>query len=82
MVQLAWFWLRRQPDSMLARWFQDRVIRNGGRLKKAMIVALARMLLVALWKYVTASVAIEGAAIKAARRYSCRIFESPGPDQS
>lgn len=47
MVQLAWLWLRHQPDSMLARWFQDRVTRNGGRLKKAMIVALARKLLVA-----------------------------------
>jgi len=66
MVQLAWLWLRHQPDSMLARWFQDRVIRNGGRLKKAMIVALARKLLVALWKYVTAGVVIEGAAMKAA----------------
>jgi transposase len=66
MVQLAWLWLRHQPDSMLARWFQDRVIHNGGRLKKAMIVALARKLLVALWKYVTAGVVIEGAAMKAA----------------
>ncbi|MDB5578318.1 MAG: family transposase [Bradyrhizobium sp.] len=64
MVQLAWLWLRHQPDSMLARWFQDRVTRNGGRLKKAMIVALARKLLVALWKYVTAGVVIEGAAMK------------------
>lgn len=66
MVQLAWLWLRHQPDSMLARWFQDRVLRNGGRLKKAMIVALARKLLVALWKYVTAGVVIEGAAMKTA----------------
>lgn len=66
MVQLAWLWLRHQPDSMLARWFQDRVTRNGGRLKKAMIVALARKLLVALWKYVTAGIVIEGAAMKAA----------------
>ena len=66
MVQLAWLWLRHQPDSMLARWFQERVIRNGGRLKKAMIVALARKLLVGLWKYVTAGVVIEGAAMKTA----------------
>ncbi len=58
--------LRHQPDSMLARWFQDRVLRKGGRLKKAMIVALARKLLVALWKYVTAGVVIEGAAMKTA----------------
>lgn len=66
MVQLAWLWLRHQPDSMLARWFQDRVARNGGRLKKAMILALARKLMVALWKYVTAGVVIEGAAMKTA----------------
>ncbi len=66
MVQLAWLWLRHQPDSMLARWFQERVTRNGGRLKKAMIVALARKLLVGLWKYVTAGVVIEGAAMKTA----------------
>ncbi|WP_425484120.1 IS110 family transposase [Allomesorhizobium camelthorni] len=63
MVQLAWLWLRNQPDSTLTRWFQKRVTRNGGRLKKAMIVALARKLLVALWKYVTAGVVIEGAVM-------------------
>jgi hypothetical protein len=46
---------------------QDRVRRNGGRLKKTTIVALARKLLVALWKYVTAGVVIEGAVMKARR---------------
>jgi transposase len=51
---------------MLARWFHERVARNGGRLKKAAIVALARKLLVALWKYVTAGIVIEGAVMKAA----------------
>ena len=66
MVQLAWLWLRHQPDSMLTRWFHERVARNGGRLKKAAIVALARKLLVALWKYVTAGIVIEGAVMKAA----------------
>lgn len=65
MVQLAWLWLRHQSDSALARWFNERVIRSGGRVKKASIVALARKLLVALWKYVTAGVVIEGAAMKA-----------------
>jgi transposase len=66
MVQLAWLWLRHQPDSALARWFHERVAQNGGRLKRATIVALARKLLVALWKYVTAGVVIEGAVMKAA----------------
>jgi transposase len=59
LIQLAWLWLRHQPQSALAIWL--RVHRNGGRLKKTTIVALARKLLVALWKYVTAGVIIEGA---------------------
>src|SRR5438445_3913640 len=64
MIQLAWLWLRHQPQSALALWFEERVRRNGGRLKKTTIVALARKLLVALWKYVTAGVVIEGAVMK------------------
>ena len=66
MIQLAWLWLRHQPQSALALWFKERVSHNGGRLKKTTIVALARKLLVALWKYVTAGVVIEGAAMTAA----------------
>ena len=66
LIQLAWLWLRHQPQSALALWFEERVKRNGGRLKKTTIVALARKLLVALWKYVTAGVVIEGAVMKAA----------------
>ena len=66
LIQLAWLWVRHQPHSALTLWFEERVKRNGGRLRKTMIVALARKLLVALWKYVTAGVVIEGAAMKAA----------------
>ncbi|MBB4233257.1 transposase [Rhizobium mongolense] len=66
LIQLAWLWLRHQPATNLARWFHERVARNGGRLRKSMIVALARKLLVALWKYATAGVIIEGAAMKPA----------------
>jgi transposase len=66
LIQLAWLWLRHQPESTLALWFKERVNRNGGRLKKTAIVALARKLLVALWKYVTAGVVIEGAIVKSA----------------
>jgi len=66
LIQLAWLWLRHQPQSALALWFEERVVRNGGRLKKVTIVALARKLLVALWKYVTAGVVIEGAMMKVA----------------
>jgi transposase len=64
MVELAWLWLRYQPDSALSSWFKERVTRNGGRFKKTMIVALARKLLVALWKYVNAGLVIEGAVMK------------------
>ena len=46
-------------------WFHQRVSRNGGRLRKTTIVALARKLLVALWKYVTAGVVIEDVTMKA-----------------
>jgi transposase len=65
MTQLAWLWLRHQPHSALTQWFFERVKRNGGRLKKTTIVALARKLLIAFWKYATAGVVIEGAVIKA-----------------
>lgn len=63
-VEMAWLWLRHQPASALARWFHDRVRRLGPRARKVTIVALARKLLVALWKYVTSGVVIEGAAMK------------------
>jgi len=66
LIQLAWLWLRHQPGSLLTHWFLERVKANGGRLKKTMIVALARKLFVALWKYVTAGVVIEGGVIKTA----------------
>ena len=55
MVQLAWLWIRHQPGSALTRWFEERVKHNAGRLKKSTIVALARKLLVALWKYVSSA---------------------------
>lgn len=66
MIQLAWLWLRNQPGSVLSRWFVDRVQSDGGRLKKTAIVALARKLLIALWRYVTAGVTIEGVVMKTA----------------
>jgi transposase len=66
MIQLAWLWRRHQPRSVLTLWFEERVRHNAGRLKKRTIVALARKLLVALWKYVSAGIVIEGAANKTA----------------
>ena len=66
LIQLSWLWLRNQPTSALTLWFEEREKRNGGRLRKPTIVAMARKLLVALWKYVTSGVVIEGAVFSAA----------------
>jgi transposase len=60
MIQLAWLWTRHQPQSALTRWFKERSSQG----RKRAIVALARKLLVALWKYVTQGVVIEGATMK------------------
>jgi transposase len=65
MIQLAWLWLRHQPGSALSVWFRERVARHGRRVRKTAITALARKLLVAFWKYVTAGVVIEGAEMAA-----------------
>ena len=64
MIELAWLWTRHQPGSALSQWFRERVKVDSRR--KATIVALARKLLVALWKYATAGVTIEGAVMKTA----------------
>ena len=56
--------MRHQPGSALTLWFKERKERNGGRRRGTTIVALARKLLVALWKYVSAGVVIEGAMIR------------------
>jgi len=52
MIELAWMWTRYQPDSDLTKWYMQRFGNGGKRLKRIGIVALARKLLVALWKYV------------------------------
>jgi transposase len=62
MVEIAWLWRRHQPQSALTKWFKAR----GERGQKVSIIALARKLLVALWKYVTQGVVIEGAVLKTA----------------
>ena len=65
MVQIAWLWLRHQPQSALARWYFTRVGVGATKArKKVAITALARKLLVALWKYVSAGEVIEGAIMK------------------
>ena len=64
-IQLAWLWLRYQPGSALARWFRDRVGSPQGRTRRIAIVAMARKLLIALWRYTETGVVPEGAQIAA-----------------
>ena len=66
MIQVSWLGLRNQPDSALSQWFTQRVQQQRGRVRKVMVVALARKLLVALWRYVTTGVVPTGARLKGA----------------
>jgi len=68
MIQLAWLWPIHQPNSALTRWYRERTKGATKLQKKKMVVALARKLLVALWRYVDAGVVIEGAVLKRAAR--------------
>ncbi len=65
MIELSWLWLRYQPDSDLSRWFLERYARGSKRSRRKGIVALARKLLVALWKYVEFDIVPQGAVLKA-----------------
>ena len=64
MIELAWLWLRNQPDSLLSIWFRERVASRKGRIKRIAIVAMARKLLIALWRYLETGVVPEGAVLK------------------
>ena len=65
LIQLAWRFLMFQPDAALVRWYRERTAGGKGAIKKTMIVALARKLLIALWSYATAGVMPEGVVLKA-----------------
>lgn len=65
-IELAWMWLRHQPGSALSCWFRERVSAERGRTRRITIVALARKLLVALWRYATQGVIPDGAVMKTA----------------
>jgi transposase len=65
-IQLAWCWLRWQPDSALAQWFRQRFATAGGRSRRIGIVAVARKLVIALWRDVDQGVIPEGARLKLA----------------
>lgn len=65
-IELSWLWVRYQPDSALSRWFKQRVGDQKGRIKRIAIVALARKLMVALWRFLTQGLVPEGAIVRAA----------------
>ena len=64
MVELAWSWLRHQPESQLSRWFSERFAGGGKRLRRIGIVALARRLAIALWRYLEDGLIPDGAKLK------------------
>lgn len=64
-IEIAWGWLRYQPQSQLSQWYQERFGRGGTRLRKIGIVALARKLLIELWKYLESQTPPAGAVLKA-----------------
>ena len=66
MIQLAWRFLLFQRDSALARWYRTRTADTGGGMRKTLIVALARKLLIALWRLVTIGAVPEGVALRPA----------------
>lgn len=65
-IELAWLWLHHQPDSTLSLWFKHRVGDQKGRVRRIAIVAVARKLMVALWRYLATGLVPEGAILRAA----------------
>jgi transposase len=63
-IELAWLWVTHQPDSELSRWFRERVRDIKGRIRRIAIVALARKLMVALWRYLETGVVPTGAVLR------------------
>ena len=63
-IEMAWLWLRHQPDSALTLEFRQRTLHASKRIKRIAIVALARKLIVALWRYLTTGLVPTGAALK------------------
>ena len=63
-IEVAWAWLRFQPGSKLSRWFIERFAGGGSRMRRIGIVALARRLLIDLWRFLEYGVVPEGAQVK------------------
>jgi transposase len=65
-IELAWSWLRLQPESALSQWFNRRFVAGGKRMRRVGIVALARRLGIALWRYLEHGEIPAGASLKPA----------------
>lgn len=65
LIELSWLWLRYQPDSVISQWFAQRTQGQGKRHKRIMIVAVARRLAIALWRYLRDGIVPAGAQLKA-----------------
>ena len=63
-IQIAWGWLRFQPQSKLSQWYQERFAGGGSRMRRIGIVAVARKLLIDLWRYLEYGVVAEGARLR------------------
>ena len=63
-IEIAWLWLSHQPDSELSRWFRERVGNIKGRIRRIAIVAMARKLMVALWRYLKTGVVPTGTVLR------------------
>ena len=70
-IELSWLWLRHQPGSALSLWFKQRVGDQKGRVRRIAIVAMARKLMVALWRFLTLGLVPEGASLRAAAPAGC-----------
>ena len=66
-IEIAWSWLRYQPQSQLSRWYQQRFGSGGPRMRRIGIVAMARRLMIDLWRYVEFGIVPEGARLKTAQ---------------
>jgi transposase len=64
-VELTWLWRRHQPDSALSHWFGARTANASKRIKRIAIIALARKLIVAMWRYLTTGLVPDQAVLKA-----------------
>jgi transposase len=68
MIEVAWLWRKYQPDNALAKWYEDRAAGQPPRICRIMLVALARKLIVALWRYVEICLVPEGAVSGTTKR--------------